>query len=587
MAADFSTRVRNLPTLGLGISTEFGAGAGGLDPLALRALRPDYVGFLEIGADLERGFDPAAEAWIASGAPTTYHFLDLNLEEPTSLDTASMRETAVRARRAGAAWLCGDAGLWHIGRRDRGHGILQPPILEPSSVDAMADSVRRLRDATGFEVLPENPPAHVYLGRMHLLDYFAALAERADTGLLVDLAHLAVYQRVMGHKPLEGFDRFPWDRVVEIHIAGGTPFRHAGRTFIDDDHGTTLLPELRDMMAAAFGAASNLRAVVCECERHPIPAVLPLFASVKAAFDASAAVRGSSSETPSRAAPMAPTSIEGDMLAPLQRTLFRCQMDPAFARRWRGGDAEARRGDGLSPSARDLLVAASTEGVGADNGGRRSAQVLGNVSLECSATVALAMDGGRDSGFVAEFVASPEFHGAVMADAALPPAFAAYATARTSGSDDAFLRAVAHLERALVEVRRMPDGTPPPAGTFGVSPAVAVVSVPEGTLDGWLAVLDALRAGKLSKLPRAASGPEDEYILLSKGGSSGAFAPPPGAAELLDPGTAALLRAAAIHPLSEEDIAALARDHEADPADVRGLVDSLVADGVLVYGGTP
>ena len=133
----------------------------------------------------------------------------------------------------------------------------------------------------------------------------------------------------------------------------------------------------------------------------------------------------------------------------------------------------------------------------------------------------------------------------------------------------------------------MPDGALPPAGTFAVSPAVAVVSVPEGTLDGWLAVLDALRAGRLSKLPRRTPGAEDEYILLSKGGSAGAFAPPPGAAELLDPGTAALLRAAAIHPLSDEDIAALARDHEADPADVRGLVDSLVADGVLVYGGAP
>ena len=42
-----------------------------------------------------------------------------------------------------------------------------------------AENVRRLRLASGFEVLPENPPAHVYLGDWHLLDYFAFVAEQA------------------------------------------------------------------------------------------------------------------------------------------------------------------------------------------------------------------------------------------------------------------------------------------------------------------------------------------------------------------------------------------------------------------------
>ena len=49
-------------------------------------------------------------------------------------------------------------------------------------------NVRRLRLDSGFEILPENPPAHVYLGDLHLLEYFARVAERADCGMLLDVA---------------------------------------------------------------------------------------------------------------------------------------------------------------------------------------------------------------------------------------------------------------------------------------------------------------------------------------------------------------------------------------------------------------
>ena len=62
----------------------------------------------------------------------------------------------------------------------------------------MAEGIVRLRAATGREVLPENPPGAVYLGDLHLLDFFARVAERGDTGLLLDCAHLAIFQREGG-----------------------------------------------------------------------------------------------------------------------------------------------------------------------------------------------------------------------------------------------------------------------------------------------------------------------------------------------------------------------------------------------------
>ncbi|HXZ84898.1 MAG TPA: DUF692 family protein [Myxococcota bacterium] len=275
--APFHARAAALPQLGLGISTEFGAAQSGLDPLALRRAHPELVRFLEVGVDLERGLDATARAWCSAGWPTTHHFLDANLEQGESLSDAWLAAVRAQARELGAAWLCGDAGLWHLGPRDRGHGVLAPPILCPDSAREMAENVRRMREATGFEVLPENPPAHLYLGELHLCDYFARVADAADCGLLLDVAHLAIYQRATGRAPLDGLDGFPLERVLEIHIAGASEFAHAGRRFVDDDHGPTPLADAWEILAHVLPRAPRLRALVFECERNAAREVLPTF----------------------------------------------------------------------------------------------------------------------------------------------------------------------------------------------------------------------------------------------------------------------------------------------------------------------
>jgi len=275
--APFESRVRGLPRLGLGISTEFGSAETGLDPLALRRARPELAQFLELGVDLERGLDGTARAWCAAGWPVTYHFLDGNLEESESLSDAWLAAVRALAHETGAAWVCGDAGLWHLGPRDRGHGVLAPPILCADSARAMADNVRRARESLGLELLPENPPAHVYLGDLHLLDYFARVADTADSGLLLDVAHLAIYQRVSGHRPLDGLDGYPLERVLEIHVAGGREFEHGGRHFVDDAHGPEPLPDTWQILAHVLPRAARLRALVFECERNSQAEVIPGF----------------------------------------------------------------------------------------------------------------------------------------------------------------------------------------------------------------------------------------------------------------------------------------------------------------------
>ena len=282
----FAERVRALPRLGIGVSTEYGAASasGALDVQRLRAEHPEFAGFLELGVEVAKGLDADATAWCEAGWPTTYHFLDVNLDDPQDFDAAWLDAVRAVVEVARPAWLCGDAGLWHFGPRAPGQMLLLPPILSDEAAREMAEGIVRLREETGLEVLPENPPGHVYIGDLHLLDFFARVCELADTGFLLDAAHLAIYQRVTGHAPTTGLDGFPTERVVEMHVAGASFQTVDGLRIVEDDHTPEVLPDTWRIVDAVVPRASELRAVVFECERNPLEACLPGFRRIAEAW---------------------------------------------------------------------------------------------------------------------------------------------------------------------------------------------------------------------------------------------------------------------------------------------------------------
>jgi uncharacterized protein (UPF0276 family) len=273
-----------LPRLGVGISAEPGSAAHGIDAVALAEAHPGLVHFLEYGSDVERGLDEHVRRWAPR--PTTYHFLDVNLEEPEDVDGDWLSATAEAARAIGAAWLCGDAGLWHFGPRERGHQLLLPPVLTRDSAYAVAESIGRIQEATGMAVLPENPPGTFYLGDLHILDYFALVSERAGCGLLLDCAHLAIFQRLRGLPPTAALDGFPLERVVELHVAGGSEIDVDGLPLVDDAHGPEPLADTWSIFERVVGRAPALRAIVYECEKNGVEEVLDNFRRLNAAFGA-------------------------------------------------------------------------------------------------------------------------------------------------------------------------------------------------------------------------------------------------------------------------------------------------------------
>ena len=148
----------------------------------------------------------------------------------------------------------------------------------------MAESIVRMQEATGFAVLPENPPGTFYLGDLHILDYFAEVSERAGCGLLLDCAHLAIFQRLRGLPPLAALDGFPLDRVVELHVAGGSEIDCDGLTLIDDSHAPEPLAETWAIFEHVVPRARNLKAIVYECEKNRPGEVEANFTRLNRAF---------------------------------------------------------------------------------------------------------------------------------------------------------------------------------------------------------------------------------------------------------------------------------------------------------------
>jgi uncharacterized protein (UPF0276 family) len=293
--SSFAQRVQQLPVLGIGVSTEYGASdaKNSLDILALREVHPEFARFLEVGVEVVKGLDDAATDWANRGLPSTYHFLDVNLDEEADFDTPWLEAVARIADVLRPAWLCGDAGLWHFGKRERGHMLLLPPILSAESARAQAEGIVRLRERLGYEVLPENPPGQLYLGDLHILEFYAQVMQHADTGMLLDCAHLAIYQHLMGHGPLTGLDGFPLDRVVELHVAGSAQRDHDGFQYWDDTHTPEVLDDTWTIFDWVVSRAPQVKAVVFECERNPLASVISGFQRIRTTLASAASQKAS------------------------------------------------------------------------------------------------------------------------------------------------------------------------------------------------------------------------------------------------------------------------------------------------------
>lgn len=120
------------------------------------------------------------------------------------------------------AWVS-DHLCWSSYRSQHSHALLPLPYTE-EALHAVVERVARVQDILGRRILIENVSSYVGFrsNEMPEWEFLAALAERADCLLLLDLNNVIVSARNHGWEPSAYLDGIPGDRIWQFHLANHT-----------------------------------------------------------------------------------------------------------------------------------------------------------------------------------------------------------------------------------------------------------------------------------------------------------------------------------------------------------------------------
>jgi uncharacterized protein len=208
--------LRTLPALGVGL--------GFREPFrADLFLNQPAVDFLEITADHYFDATPEKEAeleLLAAHFTLIPHGLNLSLGSAEGLDQEYLRKFSALVRRLNPPWWSEHIAFTRACGVHIGH--LAPLPFTQEAIEAVCRNVAEARQAIDAPLILENITYTVALpGEMNEAEFLTELLERTGCGWLLDVTNL--YTNAVNHRhDLDGIcEQLPWDRVVQLHFAGG------------------------------------------------------------------------------------------------------------------------------------------------------------------------------------------------------------------------------------------------------------------------------------------------------------------------------------------------------------------------------
>jgi uncharacterized protein (UPF0276 family) len=207
----------------------------------------------------------AGFGWVAGcGKPTTVHGVGFPVGGCEPPDPQGVALTAACAERLGAVHWSEHLSFNRVQINGRliDAGFLLPPAQTEAGVEAAVDHIQTYRRAARRPFLIETGVNYLRPRTGELSDgtFIAAIAERADCGILLDLHNLISNQRNGRQIVDDVLGEVPLDRVLEVHVAGGFEFQR----YYLDAHVSAPDPELLAKLDAVIPMLPNLQAVVFE-----------------------------------------------------------------------------------------------------------------------------------------------------------------------------------------------------------------------------------------------------------------------------------------------------------------------------------
>lgn len=174
-------------------------------------------------------FEVAPENWLrrdraplhalrATGRPVHLHGVSLNLGGQSPIDTPFLRDVGRLMDELGTPHYSD-----HLAASGDAHQLydLFPIPFTADEVVRVADRIRAAQDVLGRRIAVENTTWYTNIGPIPEPDFLAALAERADCQVLLDLNNIVVNHKNHGGLALDAFvQRVDLRRVSYLHVAG-------------------------------------------------------------------------------------------------------------------------------------------------------------------------------------------------------------------------------------------------------------------------------------------------------------------------------------------------------------------------------
>jgi uncharacterized protein (UPF0276 family) len=262
-------------------------------------LRPEHYEEIAASPGKVSWFEALSENYMVKGGmplywldrirrdyPMALHGVSLSIGTTDPLDRAYLDELKALANRVQPMWVSDH--LCFTGLRGLNmHDLLPLPYTE-EALNHVAERVQRVQDHLGRRLVLENVSSYVTYAASELSEweFIAALSERADCEILLDVNN--VYVSAFNHEfdALAFLRSMPRQRVRQFHLAGHT---HKGSHIIDT-HDHPIVPDVWDLYAEAVKLFPGVPTMI---ERDAdIPSYAELLAELDVARGIAARVAG-------------------------------------------------------------------------------------------------------------------------------------------------------------------------------------------------------------------------------------------------------------------------------------------------------
>ncbi len=161
---------------------------------------------------------------VRAEVPVVMHGVSLSIGAADPLNPDYLRNLKTLMDRIEPAYVS-DHLCWGSADGAYFHDLLPLPYTE-EALAHVAGRITQVQDTLGRQILIENVSSYVTFrdSSMREWEFLAAVAEKADCGLLIDVNNIFVSSVNHGFDPLEYINAIPADRVGQFHLAGHSVF---------------------------------------------------------------------------------------------------------------------------------------------------------------------------------------------------------------------------------------------------------------------------------------------------------------------------------------------------------------------------